>query len=324
MLDLVNFNVKASLAAGRHGTLVRPDARHRSEGLRATATAHREATQHGPVREAGGDPGHLGQQGAPERRRQERRGGAETEDLNGNHIWDYTDANSNGKWDEGEAEPWTYDPLLGDNYSATVGYGSGYRNPYGSGTEVKTNDYGRQMMLTTFSPKDASVSSMYYSWGHTTDQTNADSIAAAIRGERCEDAALDTNYAAANGGKIGPIQAAWGDLIGQDASAHWDDASNTVLGSSYGANWQTESPRTWWSLYNPSAYANTPNANTLQFINLAKVWIDQRPCWASGHLQGADHRTVPGIRERWRGHGRPGRHAGVPPRPHQVMEALVS
>jgi hypothetical protein len=137
-------------------------------------------------------------------------------------------------------------------------------------------------MLTTFSPKDASVSSMYYSWGSTTDQTNADSIKAAIRGERCEEAQLNTNYASANGAKTGPLQDAWNDLIAKDPSGHWDDASNTVLGSSAGTNWETESPRTVVvALYNPSVYANTPDANTLQFINLAKVWIDQRSCSGS-------------------------------------------
>jgi hypothetical protein len=278
--DLPNFNVKASWHRAGMGLWFARSFGTSNVGLTATATAHREATNtaicvkpvaipdiwdnHAHVTGGGGKKGGTG---------------SESEDLNGNHIWDYNDANHNGLWEEGEAEPWTFDPSLGDAYSSSVGYGSTYRNPYGTGSAVKTNDYGRQIMLTTFSPKDASVSSMYYSWGHTTDQTNADSIAAAIRGERCEEAALNTNYRAANGGKIGPLQSAWADLIAKDGSARWDDVSNTVTNSSYGANWQTESPRTVVvALYNPSIYANTPNANTLQFINLAKVWIDQRPC----------------------------------------------
>jgi Flp pilus assembly protein TadG len=216
-------------------------------------------------------------------------GGVEVEDKNGDHLWDYVDGTGRGssggtvgQWDEGEGEPWTFDPSLGDTYNnGTTGYGTGFRNNYGSGSTAKTNDYGRQIMLTTFSPKDSDVQSMYYSWGSDTSQTNADSVAAAIRGARCQPAATATSYSAANGGKIGPIQVAWGDLIATDPSATWVDGAGggTVTGSLYGADWQTDSPRAIVvALYDPSIYAGSPNANTLQFVNFAKVWVDQRPC----------------------------------------------
>lgn len=212
--------------------------------------------------------------------------GKEVEDKNGDHLWDYVDGTGRGssggtvgQWDEGEGEPWTFDPSLGDTYSPSTGYGTGFRDSWGSGMWAKTNDYGRQIMLTTFSPKDSDVESMYYSWGTDSTQTNADSIAASIRGSRCQPAALGTNYSAANGGKIGPIQAAWGDLIAQDPSATWSDNTNSVTGSTYGSDWLNSSPRVIVvALYNPALYAGSPNANTLQFINLAKVWVDQRPC----------------------------------------------
>jgi hypothetical protein len=200
------------------------------------------------------------------------------EDKNGNHLWDYNDANGNGKWDDGETEPWKWTP--GDVYdSATTGYGSTFRNSYGTGYQVKAKDYGRQIMLTTFSPKDASVSSMYYSWGENTGQTNADSVAARIRGQSCSSANVQTPYKAANGGKIGPLQAAWADLINNDPSAHWDDASNTVVGSSSGANWMEGSKRVVIvGLYDPSKYSSVPSGNDIKFINMAKVWVDERPC----------------------------------------------
>jgi hypothetical protein len=206
---------------------------------------------------------------------------ARAEDKNGNHLWDYSDKDGNGKWDDGETEPWKW--TTGDVYdSATTGYGSTFRNSYGTGYQVKTKDYGRQMMLTTFSPKDASVSSMYYSWGENTGVTNADSLAARIRGESCASAAVKTPYKAANGGKIGPLQAAWADLINNDPSAHWDDASNTVVGSSSGANWLQGSKRVIVvGLYDPSKYSSVPSGNDIQFINLAKVWVDERPCSGS-------------------------------------------
>jgi hypothetical protein len=213
-------------------------------------------------------------------------GGQEIEDKNGDHLWNYVDGTGRGSsggtvgmWDEGEGEPWTYDPSLGDTYSSSTGFGTGFRDSWGTGMWHKTSDYGRQIMLTTLSPKDSDVESMYYSWGTDSTQTNADSIAAGIRGNRCQTASLGTNYSAANGGKIGPIQAAWGDLIAQDPGARWDDNTNTVTGSTYTTNWQTESPRVIVvALYNPSIYAGSPSANTLQFINFAKVWVDQRPC----------------------------------------------
>jgi len=216
-VDLVNFNVKASWQRAGMGLWFARTLGNTSEGLAATATAHREATNTAlcvkpvAIPDIWDNKAHLSGGGG-----KKGGGGSETEDLNGNHIWDFNDANGNGLWDEGEAEPWTYDPSLGDAYTAAAGYGGTYRNSFGTGYQVKTNDYGRQIMLTTFSPKDASVSSMYYSWGKNTDYTNADSVAAAIRGQRCQDAALNTDFAAANGGKIGPLQAAWEDLIGQD------------------------------------------------------------------------------------------------------------
>ena len=141
--------------------------------------------------------------------------GKEVEDKNGDHLWDYVDGTGRGssggtvgQWDEGEGEPWTYDPSLGDNYSANTGYGSNFRDSWGTGQWHKASDYGRQIMLTTFSPKDSQVESMYYSWGTDSAHTSADSIAAAIRGNRCQEAATGTTYSAANGGKIGPLQAA--------------------------------------------------------------------------------------------------------------------
>jgi Flp pilus assembly protein TadG len=271
-VDLVNFTVKASWARSGMGLWFARTLGDSTLGLTATATAKREATSTAACVKPVAIPDIWNNQPHVV-------AGKEKEDLNANHIWDYNDANNNGKWDEGEAEGWTYDPSLGDSYDPTVGYGTNYRDPYGTGNAAKVADYGRQIMLTTFSPKDASVSSLYYSWGPTTDYTNADSLAAEIRGGHCLPAALNTNYAAANGGKIGPLQAAWGDLIGTDPSATWNDATNSVDGSSYGADWMANSPRVVIvSLYNPSLYANTPNANTIQFVNLAKIWIDQRPC----------------------------------------------
>jgi hypothetical protein len=278
-VDLVDNKVKVDWSRAGIGLWFARMFGANSMGLTATATAHVEQTSTATCVKPVAIPDIWDN-------RPHIVGGTDIEDKNGDHVWDYVDGTGRGsgtvgQWDEGEGEPWTYDPSLGDNYSAASGYGTTFRDSYGSGTAVKSKDYGRQIMLTTFSPKDSDVESMYYSWGQNTDYTNADSVAAAIRGNRCQEAALGTNYAAANGGKIGPIQAAWGDLIAQDPSATWVDAvgGGTVTGSTYGADWQNSSPRVIIvALYNPSIYATGPSANTLQFLNLAKVWVDQRPC----------------------------------------------
>jgi Flp pilus assembly protein TadG len=200
-----------------------------------------------------------------------------TEDVNGNHVWDFVDGNSNGIVDPGEMEPWTFN--TGDVYDPpTTGYGTAYRDPYGSGYAVKTSDYGRQVLLQTFDANaDRLVSSYFRTWADNANTRGVDSLAAAIRGERCLEASVGVEYQQGNGGKE-PLQLAWEYVINQDASAHWDDASNTVIGSSAGADWLTGSARVVVvGLYNPT-YANSPESNPIAFVNFAKIWIDQRPC----------------------------------------------
>jgi Flp pilus assembly protein TadG len=81
-----------------------------------------------------------------------------TEDRNGNNLWDYTDTNGNSILDPGEMEPWTFNS--GDVYDPpTTGYGTGFRDGVGSGYVSKTKDYGRQVFVQAFDPKDALVES---------------------------------------------------------------------------------------------------------------------------------------------------------------------
>lgn len=204
--------------------------------------------------------------------------GTEQEDLNGNHAWDYQDANGNGVWDDGETEPWVFSPGKDTYDPGTTGYGSVARDPYG--TLVK--DYGRQMFLMSFSPKDNTISSMYYAWGHSTAENSAISLAQRILGG-CEKAGLGTTYDASNGAKLGQVPAAWDELINRDPDARWNDALNTVEGSNANADWLDGSPRVITvGLYDPTRYANSPSNNKLQFVNLAKVFLDKRTACAGG------------------------------------------
>jgi Flp pilus assembly protein TadG len=203
-----------------------------------------------------------------------------TEDKNGNHVWDYVDANNNGVIDPGEMEPWTFN--TGDIYDPpTTGYGTTFRNSYGTGSSVKTKDYGRQVLVQTFDPKDASVSSYFRTWGENSNTLGVDSMSASIRGERCTAGSVGTNYQQGNGAKTA-LEPAWNYLVDQDPSARWDDASNDVVGSSYGDNWLDHSPRVITvGLYDPK-YASAPQDNPIQFTNFGKMWLDQRPCGGGG------------------------------------------
>jgi hypothetical protein len=203
-----------------------------------------------------------------------------TEDKNGNHVWDYVDTNGNGVIDPGEMEPWTYN--TGDIYDPpTTGYGTVYRNGYGTGSSLKTKDYGRQVLIQTFDPKDALVESYFRTWGENDNTLGVDSMGASIRGERCTSGALGTEYRQGNGAKVA-LEPDWENLIGQDASARWDDATNAVTGAASGDNWLEDSPRVITvGLYDPK-YASAPQANPIEFVNFAKLWLDQRPCGGGG------------------------------------------
>jgi len=209
--------------------------------------------------------------------------GKETEDLNGNKALDYNDKNGNNVWDEGETEPWTFDPGLGDGYDqTTTGYGTTSRDNFGVGDQHKAQDYGRQIFLMSLSSKDGPISSFYYAWGKTKNDNSASKLADRITSTECETAELNTNYEALNGANTGPVDDAWNELIDQDPSATWDGATNQVTGSTAGSNWLAESPRVIIvGLYNPAQYGGCPSCNTIQLNNLAKVFVDRRAC--SGH-----------------------------------------
>jgi hypothetical protein len=203
------------------------------------------------------------------------------EDLNGDHIWNFVDQPGGGRtagvWDEGETEPWLYNGS--DNYdSTTTGWGTDFRNSNGTGVNLRTKDYGRQIFIQSFSSKDNSVNSFYYSWGNTTADNGASKLHDRILSQ-CEPAEVQHNYAAANGAKTNQVADAWDELINRDPNAYWDNSTNTVANSNKGANWLTQSDRVIIvGLFNPSEYGGAPNANNLEFNNMARVFLDKRPC----------------------------------------------
>jgi hypothetical protein len=82
---------------------------------------------------------------------------------------------------------------------------------------------------------------------------------------------------------VGQISPAWDDRIGYDPGARWDDATNSVVNSSKGADWLTDSPRVVIvALYSPVDEMATPNDNQIVFNNFAKMFVDARPPGCSG------------------------------------------
>ena len=205
------------------------------------------------------------------------------EDENDNGVWDYVDRNTDGVIDPGEMEPWTFN--TGDVYDPpSTGYGTTFRNGLGSGDVNKLRDYGRQLLLQALDARlDARVESYFHTWADNEYTRGTDSIAAGIRGERCLEASVGTEYRQGQGGKI-PLGVAWEDLINKDPDAYWDDATNTVVESEAQENWLKASDRVVVvGLYDP-ALASLPSDNMIKFVNFAKLWIDQRPC--SGETAG--------------------------------------
>jgi hypothetical protein len=266
-VDLVAQTVKASYTVPPMSLWFARRFGSPTMGLTATATAHAENTSLSNCTKPIAIPDAW------------NNATAAGEDLNGDHIWNFVDQNggSPGVWDEGETEPWQYNGS--DTYdSTTTGWGTNYRNSNGTGLDLRTKDYGRQIFIQSFSSKDDAISSFYYSWGNTTADNGASKLADRIRAQ-CEPAEVQHVYAGANGAKTNQVADAWDDVINRDPNAVWDNSTNTVVNSNKGANWLTQSDRVIIvGLYNPAEYAGAPSANDIEFNNMARIFLDKRPC----------------------------------------------
>jgi Flp pilus assembly protein TadG len=269
-VDLVKKNVKATYTVPPISLWFAKTFGVNSMGLNASATAHAENTNLATCVKPVALPDAWDNGVTP------------SEDLNADKVWNFKDKNGGtaNVWDEGETEPWAFNGA--DSYdSITTGLGTNFRDNLGTGVNRRTKDYGRQIFIMSFSPKDAAISSFYYSWGNTTTDNSATAIHDRILGG-CEPGEVQHAYPAANGAKVNQVSDAWDELINQDPNATWVDDGNgsgTVTGSSKGANWLDQSPRVILvGLYNPSVYGGCSSCNTLQFNNIARVFLDKRPC----------------------------------------------
>lgn len=188
-------------------------------------------------------------------------------------MWAETsdDLNENGEWDEWEM--WEYEPHEGDFYNpggpgATstrpeTGYGSGYRG--------KSNDRGRKMMLTASAlPGFANLWAMPdMLWGN--DEIGGSVLRQNISGCNSSPIKLGTTYTLMSGMKTGPIFQGVSDLVLQDPSARWDEASGEVVGSGF-ADWM-DSPRLIRvPLYDPAELESKKDG--VVFVKFAWVFLE--------------------------------------------------
>lgn len=208
------------------------------------------------------------------------------EDANGNGILDYNDRNSNGQWDwssgkgkgaapNEEWEQWVFDPAEGDVYYPP-------NSPYATG--YAATDYGRQIPIMELDPASTGTPSNYLAWGKNGSAASDSALADRIRNPSCDETQLGEDYQRAANGSKPNLGLAWADRINRDPSADWtwNNVNNTVsCPGGCPANWEDVSPRVVTiGLYDP-AILTRPSDNTIQFLNFAKVFLDQRPCSGS-------------------------------------------
>jgi Flp pilus assembly protein TadG len=206
-----------------------------------------------------------------------------TEDVNGNGILDYNDRNNNGQWDwskgtgkdavpNEEWEQWQFEPGTDTYYPPNSTSPTGYT----------TADYGLQMVVMMLDPGSTGVASNYLAWGKDGEAASDSAMVERIKNPSCDETQLGEDFVvrAANGTKPN-LGGAWADRINREPSANWtwDESQNTVsCPGGCPANWESVSPRVVTvGLYDPSTLLE-PSNNTIQFLNFAKIFLDQRPC----------------------------------------------
>lgn len=191
-----------------------------------------------------------------------------TQDNNpANGYLDATEASHDG------GEQWFYEPAAGDSY---VRYGEGTPcSGYGCGRADYVNDWGTPLMIK---PQQGNAQRQG-NWYYTLDGPE-DNLRDQIK-SGCIDAGVGSVPDPEQGGKTGQVTQGTNYLIDQDPSAHWDPATQTIVGSDpkYG-NW-TNSPRTIIvGLFDPIYMAGVSGKNEkippgVVYTNFVRVWLEQ-------------------------------------------------
>jgi hypothetical protein len=207
-----------------------------------------------------------------------------TGDLDGNNFWD------NGEeWEYGADdyyEPWDGEEIDEPGDPVETGYGSSFRNPYG--TWVR--DYGRQLIIKPQNPQVDQVikPGHFFAWDMPDDpivtSTCADAGGSGAQDYKhniceCNDAevSLDQEYEVKPGNMVGPTKQAFNYLTDLDPNAVWvpgpDGTGGTVVGSDWG-EWR-DSPRVIKvALYDPAEEFKSGRIS-IKFNNIALMFVEK-------------------------------------------------
>jgi len=202
-------------------------------------------------------------------------------DANGNRIRD-----GNEVWTYGDDPGDYYEPYSGPGGSPTeTGYGSSWRNGY---APPAMGDYGRQIKIKVTDPNDIESPSpgIFLPWRLPPDGSEAscgggggttDAGAATYRNNICScntsAIQLGQEYEIQTGNMVGPTFQGIRELIDTDPSAYWDEATQSVRGSTFGSNWM-ESPRVVAiALFAPGELQGS-GMQTIRFNNFALMFLE--------------------------------------------------
>jgi hypothetical protein len=214
------------------------------------------------------------------------------EDANGNGLVDFNDWNpANQQWDwdkkdsDNEAwEMWQYDPGEGDVYNPPysaypTGYGTDTRDSYTDqlSGQPRTRDYGRKIVLMAHDPGSTDIPSNYLAWGHTGADASDSALAARIRDTECDETVIGDDYVRASNGSKPNLGDDWEYRINLDPNWSWNDATNSAECAGECGDFENSPRVVIIGLYDP-IILTAPNDNEIQFINFAKVLIENRVC----------------------------------------------
>ncbi len=200
----------------------------------------------------------------------------QNQDVNHDHIWNWQPPNN---------EVWHYDN--GEAYSAaSTGWGSSFRNGFGSGTNRKSYDFGRQAVLVEVgsSGNQGNPSSFNQAWGFAPSDESASKVAQRVTQCDTRPVSVGDNLRALNGNKLGQVADAWDQLAASDPGLSWDDVNNKVAGTSNTGSWETSPRVVTVMLFNPSDVQSSSD-NTITAGNFARFFLEQRACSGNGNCK---------------------------------------
>jgi hypothetical protein len=200
-------------------------------------------------------------------------------DTNGDRVWD-----NNETWTYGDDPGDYYAPYSGPGGLPTeTGYGSSFRN----GFTPYTGDYGREIKIKVTDPNDISAPEpgIFLPWQIPDDSSqgacsgfgSGGGGASEYRQNICScnnsSVALNTPYPIETGNMVGPTWQGTTELISEDPNAVWDEATQSVRNSSYGADWLNSPRIVKIALFAPGQITKS-GMQTIEFNNFALMFIE--------------------------------------------------